>query len=55
MCLDILIALTGGSQLQHTVAQEQFPTHLRLLQRASHVQVEREQASALLHGWTERP
>jgi hypothetical protein len=53
--LDVLITLTGGDQLQHTVSQEQFPSHLRLLQRASHVQVKREQASALLHGWTERP
>ena len=53
--LDILIALTGGGQLQHSVSQEQFPSHLRLLQCTSHVQVKREQASAVLHGWTERP
>jgi hypothetical protein len=29
--LDILIALTGSGQLQRTVAQEQFPAHVRLL------------------------
>ena len=53
--LDVLIGLSGGGQLQHTIAQRQLAIDLWLLQRPGDVQVDTQDPSALRHGWHERP